>query len=117
MQLHHRPNALTAAARHPRMIVAAAAVAALAAATLALHAPSTQAAQAKGAVVSTAKTNLGRIIVNSNGRTLYLFEKDRNARSACSGQCAAFWPPLITSGKPAVLDGAKAPLVDDEARV
>jgi predicted lipoprotein with Yx(FWY)xxD motif len=116
MHLNHQPNALTAAARRPRMIVAAAAVAALAAASFALHPPVTHAAQAKGSAVSTAKTSLGRIIVNSNGRTLYLFEKDRNGKSACSGQCAVFWPPLITSGKPGVTGGARASLIGTTRR-
>jgi predicted lipoprotein with Yx(FWY)xxD motif len=87
------------------------ALAALAAAMFALHPPATHAAQAKAAVVSSAKTKLGRILVDSRGRTLYLFEKDRNGKSACSGQCAAFWPPLITSGKPRVSKGAKASLI------
>jgi predicted lipoprotein with Yx(FWY)xxD motif len=116
MYLNHRPNAMTAAARRPRMIVAAAAVAALAAASFALYPAGTHAARAKGAVVSTAKTSLGRIIVNSSGRTLYLFEKDRNGKSACSGQCAVFWPPLITSGKPSVAGGAKASLIGTTRR-
>jgi predicted lipoprotein with Yx(FWY)xxD motif len=116
MHLNRQPNALTAAARRPRMIVAAAAVAALAAAIFALHPPATHAAQAKGAVVSTAKTSLGRIIVNSNGRTLYLFAKDSNGKSACSGQCATFWPPLITSGKPGVTAGASASLIGTTKR-
>jgi predicted lipoprotein with Yx(FWY)xxD motif len=116
MYLNHQPNALMAAARRPRMNVAAAAVAALAGASLALHPAATHAAQAKGAVVSTAKTSLGRIIVNSNGRTLYLFEKDRNGKSACSGQCAVFWPPLTTSGKPSVTGGARASLVGTTRR-
>jgi predicted lipoprotein with Yx(FWY)xxD motif len=116
MKLHEQTNVLTAATRFPRLLVAAAAVAVLAAATLALHPPATHAAQAKGAVVSTAKTSLGRIIVNANGRTLYLFEKDRNGKSACSGQCAAFWPPLITSGKPSATGGAKASLLGTTKR-
>jgi predicted lipoprotein with Yx(FWY)xxD motif len=116
MYLNHRPNALMAAVRRPRMIVAAGAVAALAAAIFALHPPATHAAQAKGAVVSTAKTSLGRIIVNSNGRTLYLFAKDSNGKSACSGQCATFWPPLITSGKPGVTAGASASLIGTTKR-
>jgi predicted lipoprotein with Yx(FWY)xxD motif len=116
MQLNHQPNALTAAARRPRMIVVAAAIAALAAASFALHPPATRAAQAKGAVVSTAKTSLGRIIVNANGRTLYLFGKDRNGKSACSGQCAVFWAPLITSGKPGVTGGARASLIGTTKR-
>ena len=116
MQLNHRSNALLAAVPRPRMIVAAAAVAALAAASFALHPAATHAAQSKGAVVSTAKTSLGRILVTSNGRTLYLFEKDRNGKSACSGQCAVFWPPLITSGRPIVTGGARASLIGTTRR-
>jgi predicted lipoprotein with Yx(FWY)xxD motif len=116
MKLNHRTNELLAAVRGPRMIVAAAAVAALAAASFALHPGVTHAAQTKGAVVSTAKTGLGRIIVKSNGRTLYLFGKDRNGKSACSGQCATFWPPLITSGKPRVTSGARASLIGTTRR-
>jgi predicted lipoprotein with Yx(FWY)xxD motif len=116
MQLNHRSNALLAAVPRLRMIVAAAAVAALAAASFALHPATTHAAQSKGAVVSTAKTSLGRILVSSNGRTLYLFEKDRNGKSACSGQCAVFWPPLITSGKPIVTGGARASLIGTTRR-
>jgi predicted lipoprotein with Yx(FWY)xxD motif len=116
MQLNHQPNVLTAPTRRPRMIIAAAAVAALAATIFMLHPPATHAAQANGAVVSTAKTSLGRIIVNSNGRTLYLFAKDRNGKSACTGQCAVFWPPLITSGKPRVIGGARASLIGTTRR-
>src|SRR4051794_25215882 len=116
MQVNHRTNEPVAVLRRPRMIVAAAAVAALAAASLALHPTATHAAQAKGAVVSTANTSLGGIIVNSNGRTLYLFGKDRSGKSACSGQCAVLWPPLITSGKPAVAGGAKASLIGTTRR-
>lgn len=116
MKLDQQTNELLAVVRRPRMIVAAAALAALAAAIFALNPPATHAAQAKGAVVSTAKTSLGRIIVKSNGHTLYLFGKDRNGKSACSGQCATFWPPLITSGKPRVTSGARASLIGTTRR-
>src|SRR6478672_10204913 len=116
MKRNDQTNELLAAVRHPRMIVAAATVAGLAAASFALHPPATHAAQAKGAVVSTAKTSLGRVIVKSNGHTLYMFGKDRNGKSACSGQCATFWPPLITSGKPRVTSGARAALIGTTRR-
>jgi predicted lipoprotein with Yx(FWY)xxD motif len=116
MHLNHRTNELLAALPRPRIILAAAAVAALAATIFVLHPAATHAAQAKGTVVSTAKTSLGQIIVNANGRTVYLFEKDHNGKSACSGQCAAFWPPLITSGKPSVTGGAKASLIGTTRR-
>jgi predicted lipoprotein with Yx(FWY)xxD motif len=116
MHLNHRTNELLAALPRPRIIVTAAALAALAATIFVLHPAATHAAQAKGAAVSTAASGLGRIIVTSNGRTLYLFEKDRNGKSACSGQCAVFWPPLTTSGKPSVTGGARASLVGTTRR-
>jgi predicted lipoprotein with Yx(FWY)xxD motif len=117
MQLKHQTNeSPLAAMRPPQMIAAATAVAALAGMLFVLHPPATHAAPARGAVVSTAKTSLGRIIVTSNGRTLYLFEKDRNGKSACSGQCAVFWLPLITSGKPIVTGGARASLIGTTRR-
>src|SRR5205807_10122331 len=65
---------------------------------------------------STATSHLGRILVNSRGHTLYLFGKDRNGKSACSGKCATFWPPLITSGMPRVAGGAKASLIGTTKR-
>jgi predicted lipoprotein with Yx(FWY)xxD motif len=51
------------------------------------------------------------VIVNSRGRTLYLFEKDKRHRSACSGACASYWPPLIAHGKPIATGGAKQSLI------
>ncbi len=71
-------------------------------------AAASQAAGAKGPVVSTATTSLGRILVDAHGHTLYLFGKDRNGKSACSGACASAWPPLIATGKPRAGAGAKA---------
>ena len=59
------------------------------------------------ASLGVASTPLGRVVVDSKGRTLYLFEKDRNRRSACYGQCATFWPPLLTDGKPVARAGAR----------
>jgi predicted lipoprotein with Yx(FWY)xxD motif len=61
--------------------------------------------------VGTASSNLGQILVDSHGRTLYLFAKDKRGKSACSGACAGYWPPLIASGKPHAIAGAKASLL------
>jgi predicted lipoprotein with Yx(FWY)xxD motif len=49
-------------------------------------------------------TSLGSVLVDARGRTLYLFEADSTAKSACYGQCAAAWPPFLTNG--AALNGA-----------
>jgi len=67
-----------------------------------------QAAAGKGPVVSTTTTSLGRVLVDARGHTLYLFGKDRNGKSACSGACATAWPPLIATGKPRAGTGAEA---------
>jgi len=66
---------------------------------------------ARSATVTTARTGLGRIVVDVRGRSLYLFEKDTHGRSACSGVCTVYWPPLLTSGRPAAIKGAKPSLL------
>ena len=68
------------------------------------------------ATVSLRSTKLGMILVNSKGRTLYLFEKDRSGKSACTSQCAQYWPPLLSPGKPTVGPGVKAALVSRTKR-
>jgi predicted lipoprotein with Yx(FWY)xxD motif len=60
------------------------------------------------AIVGVGQTPLGPILVDGNGRTLYLFEKDTSTASTCDGECSSFWPPLITTGKPLARDGALA---------
>jgi predicted lipoprotein with Yx(FWY)xxD motif len=71
-------------------------------------APMTIAGAAK---VGVASSPLGHIVVDGKGRTLYLFEKDKNRHSACYGECATFRPPLITHGKPLARAGAKRSLL------
>jgi predicted lipoprotein with Yx(FWY)xxD motif len=66
---------------------------------------------AAGTKVGVASSTLGRILVDSHGRTLYLFAKDKRGKSACSGACAAYWPPLIASSKPRAVAGAKQSLL------
>jgi predicted lipoprotein with Yx(FWY)xxD motif len=115
METKNRPTAASVGTTSP-WLVAASAVAATLAVFFLLRPGGTQAARASGATVSTAKTGLGRILVNSSGRTLYLFGKDRKGMSACTGQCANFWPPLMTKGKPRAIGGAKASLLGTTKR-
>ena len=60
------------------------------------------------ATVDVANSSLGSILVNSAGRTLYLFKADVGGKSACTGMCAAAWPPLLTTGKPTAGAGLTA---------
>ena len=68
------------------------------------------------AKVGAANTSLGRIVVDNTGRTLYLFEKDANGRSACYGPCATYWPPLLTKGTPLAQTGVNQQLVGTTRR-
>ena len=112
MPTRHHSTAARAAAPRLGFIATVAALGALAAVAFLLLRPGAgNAAQTRGPIVSTASTSLGRILVNSRGHTLYLFAKDRNGKSACSGKCATFWPPLIAAGKPRAAAGVKASLL------
>src|SRR5262249_1417179 len=71
---------------------------------------------AKGATVSVATTGLGKALVDSTGRTLYLFEKDSGTRSSCSGACADAWPPLRVSGSSSTGGGARASMIGTTKR-
>jgi len=67
------------------------------------------AAAATGAPITVGNASgAGRVLVDSNGLTLYYFEKDHNGQSACYGPCAEAWPPLLTEGKPQAGEGAAA---------
>jgi predicted lipoprotein with Yx(FWY)xxD motif len=45
---------------------------------------------------------LGKILVDSQGRTIYLFQKDTGTKSTCTGACATAWPPVRATGKATV---------------
>jgi predicted lipoprotein with Yx(FWY)xxD motif len=51
---------------------------------------------------------LGMVLVDSNGMTLYDFHKDKGTTSSCYGPCAEGWPPMLTEGEPTVGNGASA---------
>src|SRR5690349_22142579 len=60
------------------------------------------------ATVGVANSNLGSILVDSTGRTVYLFKADVGTNSACTGACATAWPPLLAKGKPTAGTGLTA---------
>jgi predicted lipoprotein with Yx(FWY)xxD motif len=71
---------------------------------------------AQSGTVDVAKTGLGNVLVDSQGRTLYLFMADQGTTSECSGPCATNWPPLEASGKPTAGTGADASMIGTTAR-
>ena len=77
---------------------------------------STKTSNSAGATVNVRSTSLGKILVDSQGRTLYLFEKDKGPKSSCFGACASAWPPFQTSGKPKAGSGTTASLIGTTTR-
>jgi predicted lipoprotein with Yx(FWY)xxD motif len=82
----------------------------------AASAPAKSASHQATTIGTASEGNLGTILVDSQGRTLYLFQKDSGTKSACLGACASAWPPLRDSGKPTVGSGLNAALVGTTTR-
>ncbi|MFI6862830.1 hypothetical protein ACIBKZ_23545 [Streptomyces sp. NPDC050421] len=77
--------------------------------------PSATGTSASGTVAS-ASSPLGTILVDGEGRTLYLWEADTTSRPTCDGDCAKSWPPVTITGKPVAGTGAKAGLLGTTTR-
>jgi predicted lipoprotein with Yx(FWY)xxD motif len=78
--------------------------------------PATPASGQNATIGAANERQLGTILVDSKGRTLYLFRSDSRSKSTCSGACASAWPPLRATGKPTVSGRASASLVGTSAR-
>ncbi|MEV0226220.1 hypothetical protein [Streptomyces sp. NPDC050704] len=50
-------------------------------------------------MVQVADTELGEILVDQSGRSLYGFTKDKDGSSACSDSCIAAWPAFTSPQK------------------
>jgi predicted lipoprotein with Yx(FWY)xxD motif len=77
-------------------------------------APTTSSGQP--ATVGVTSTSLGQVLVDSQDRTLYLFQKDTGNTSTCTGACATAWPPLRVTGQPTAGTGANAALLGTSPR-
>jgi len=66
---------------------------------------------APDATVVTGSSDLGTILVDGKGMTLYLFTKDTqgSGESVCEGECLAAWPPLL--GEPQAGEGTDQALL------
>lgn len=50
------------------------------------------------ATVALSKTSAGDVLVDADGRTLYLFTRDASGTSNCTDACAELWPPVQPDG-------------------
>ena len=58
-------------------------------------------------------SGVGTVLVNGQGKTLYVFKPDQAKKVTCTGSCAAVWPPVTlgSGAKPAASGGVKASLL------
>lgn len=83
---------------------------------------SESASPASDAVLSTADSSLGQIVVDGKGHTAYVFDEDTPdaGTSSCSGQCLQLWPAVTAdSENPAVdgVDGEVGTITRDDGRL
>src|SRR5947208_6626273 len=122
-----RTEGVTMTTRTPRILLASAALLPIAAVTLAACGGGSSKAGASATTVVTtvngqpatidvANSGLGKILVDSQGRTVYLFGKDSGTTSECTGACASNWPPVTVNGTPTAGSGAIASMVGTTTR-
>jgi predicted lipoprotein with Yx(FWY)xxD motif len=78
--------------------------------TSATASPSTSGATGGGTatIAMTKNPQLGPILTDSEGNTVYVFAKDSKGTSNCNGSCPSVWPPVTTSAKPTASGGVVA---------
>ena len=67
--------------------------------------------QSNAAVNTAEHAELGTILVEAGGRTLYLRTSDEPSVSTCSAGCARAWPPLVTRGDAVAGEGVDGDLL------
>ena len=74
------------------------------------------AAASSAVTLKAASSTLGKILVDQDGKTLYLFEADAMNKSNCSGGCATVWPPITVNGTATAGSGVSAKLIGTTRR-
>ncbi|WP_427891168.1 COG4315 family predicted lipoprotein [Kribbella sp. GL6] len=60
--------------------------------------------------------SLGKVVVDGNGRTVYVYDKDTKGKSNCEGGCLALWPAVAAGSGAPQLTGIDASLVSTITR-
>ncbi len=63
----------------------------------------------KGPTIAIGDSRLGRILVDGEGLSLYMFVPDRRNVSVCEGQCLVVWPPVLLTANQTLADVVTGP--------
>lgn len=72
--------------------------------------PSESEAASGAADVAAAESDLGEILTDADGMTVYFFANDEEGTSNCEGECLVNWPPVEAAESPVAGDGVTAEL-------
>ena len=72
--------------------------------------------EASGTMVVLDDSEFGEMLYDANDQAIYVFERDTSEKSRCYGECAAAWPPVLTSGAPVAGDGVDDSLLGTTER-
>ena len=69
-----------------------------------------------GQEVKVAPSEYGRMLFDTTGQAIYLFDKERHGVPECYGSCAKAWPPVLTKGRPHGVGAVRARLLGTTER-
>jgi predicted lipoprotein with Yx(FWY)xxD motif len=84
----------------PILVFVVAAVVAVAGVLSVAGYPAQSAMDTVNVATATVNGKSEKILTNDTGMALYYFSRDTSTTSNCTGQCAAAWPPLVSTGTP-----------------
>jgi len=73
--------------------------------------PDADAAAARGTKIVQKGSRFGRMLFDTRGQAIYIFQRDRRNESRCFGECARLWPPVYTKGTPRAGSGVRKSLL------
>ena len=65
----------------------------------------------RGTRIVASGSEFGRMLFDSTGQAIYLFDIETTSESRCYGECAEAWPPVLTTGDPMAGPGVEASLL------
>ena len=69
-----------------------------------------------GITIAAEDSQYGTILFDGDHQAIYLFAKESSDRSECYDECAAAWPPVLTTGSPRSGGGVNSSLLGTTAR-
>jgi predicted lipoprotein with Yx(FWY)xxD motif len=78
--------------------------------------PSPSPSAEPGVTVTTDASDFGPMLFDTRGQAIYLFDRETTAEPDCYDECAAAWPPVLTTGEPTAAGDARTDLLGTTER-